>query len=154
MRDHVVVSQKELIQCKNNIVVHYSIDKIDSFSLGCGKTMGFDYVDLRVGTSGDEKVLLKVYKAEKRQELENVYDKLISAAETHGMFVQAVGTTYVNLQNLRKVKKNYDETVAKYQMVFKDGLVLESDEITPELRLALDAGKQKKKNEGQEESCR
>lgn len=137
MRDHVVVCENELIQCKNDIVTHYFIDKLDSFSLGYGKTLGFDYTELKVGCRDQEKVLLRVYNTDKKQELQDKFVDLVLAAEKCGKFVNVADTTHVNVKNIRKVTKEYVEKEPIYKVVFKDGLVLAFDKISQELKTAL-----------------
>ena len=138
MKDHIVVTEDQLIQCKNDIVTHYFLNKINCFSLEYYKKLGIEIAELSVGSSREEVVLQRAYKTSKKEELNEIFSMLITQSQNKAPFVRASETTYINLDNLHKIKKTYDKNQEKvYTITFNDGLRIYSRDISDELRTAL-----------------
>ena len=141
MKDHFVIYDDELVQCKNDIVTHYSIKGLNSFSYEENKILGITYGDFKVGCNGKEVVIQRAYKEASREELKEKFDQLKEVATTKNRFVLACDMTYVNMNKLHKVKKSYEDKDTYYSIIFSDGQTIDAYNISRELRESLNRGK-------------
>ena len=147
MKDHISVTEDQIIQCKNDIVTHYLIAKLNNIILREGKTLGFKFTELAVGSLGEEVVLDKGYSAKKIEEIKNKYKQIQDKISETGNYIDFGDNVNVNLDKLYKVSKiiNTDETY--YRVHFIDGQVIELDYIDEDAKRLMKLGKYAKNNQ-------
>lgn len=137
MKDHIVVRDGQLIQCRNDIVSHYFIDYLNSFSYEENKIFGITLAELKIGRRGKEYVIERAFRSAKKSELLEKYNQLMISSCNYGKFVHACDRTYVNVENLEKVKKVCENDEAYYEIMFHDGQVILTSQISQSLRDSL-----------------
>jgi len=154
MVDCLKVMGNELLQRRNDIITHWDIQKLNSFEFKSGKFLGIHMGEIKTGKNGKEYTLMKGCGKDKVNRMLETFENVLSGAQNLAPFVYAGDQIWVNMYNLRKVKKTMEVRDIFYTISFKDGQEIALDEISGELRQALharDAKRMQKKTSEHEE---
>ena len=139
MVDCLKIMGNELLQCRNDIITHWDIQKLNGFELKIAKFLGIHMGEIKVGKKGKEYTLMKCHGKDRVIEMQETFKNVLTEAQKIAPFVYAGDQIWINMNNLRKIKKTMENRDKFYVVNFKDGYSITLDEISGELRQTLHA---------------